>query len=172
MTKQRAIDITVVQQCLTAREWTQRQLADELGVNSDTVSAWMTMKSNPSWKNIINLSKVLELPVEDILLLNPNQIHNMRATIFATVMDIADKIIDSTATSTRSKEQHGNNNYLSQENCDRLDKLSKIMERHFKPISLEQPEPIKQENENENQMPNIPDIPQEEAIANLLGKNT
>ena len=49
-----------------AREWSQSDLADELGVSRQTINAIETEKYDPSLPLAFKMAKLLKMPIEDI----------------------------------------------------------------------------------------------------------
>ena len=49
-----------------AREWSQSDLADELGVSRQTINAIETGKYDPSLPLAFKMAKLLKMPIEDI----------------------------------------------------------------------------------------------------------
>ena len=50
----------------TAREWSQSDLADKLGVSRQTVNAIETEKNDPSLPLALRIGKLFTMPVEQI----------------------------------------------------------------------------------------------------------
>ena len=50
----------------TAKEWSQGQLAEKLGVSRQTINAIETEKYDPSLPLALKIGKLFKLPVEDI----------------------------------------------------------------------------------------------------------
>jgi transcriptional regulator with XRE-family HTH domain len=48
------------------KHFTQQRLADALGVKQSTVAMWETKKSVPSMKNLLALSRLLEVSIDTI----------------------------------------------------------------------------------------------------------
>nr|DAV09739.1 MAG TPA: helix-turn-helix domain protein [Caudoviricetes sp.] len=48
------------------KHFTQQRLADALGVKQSTVAMWETNKSVPSMKNLLALSRLLEVSIDTI----------------------------------------------------------------------------------------------------------
>jgi len=49
-----------------AREWSQSDLADRLGVSRQTINAIETEKYDPSLPLAFKMAKLLKMPIEDI----------------------------------------------------------------------------------------------------------
>ncbi|HEY2980803.1 MAG TPA: helix-turn-helix transcriptional regulator [Anaerolineales bacterium] len=49
-----------------AREWSQSDLADKLGVSRQTINAIETEKYDPSLPLAFKMAKLLKMPIEDI----------------------------------------------------------------------------------------------------------
>ncbi|MBI3416222.1 MAG: helix-turn-helix transcriptional regulator [Verrucomicrobia bacterium] len=49
-----------------AREWSQSDLADKLGVSRQTINAIETGKYDPSLPLAFKMAKLLKMPIEDI----------------------------------------------------------------------------------------------------------
>jgi putative transcriptional regulator len=54
-----------------AREWSQSDLADKLGVSRQTINAIETEKYDPSLPLAFKMAKLLKMPIEDIF--EPNR---------------------------------------------------------------------------------------------------
>ena len=50
-----------------AREWSQSDLADKLGVSRQTINAIETGKYDPSLPLAFKMAKLLKMPIEDIV---------------------------------------------------------------------------------------------------------
>ena len=48
-----------------AKGWTQEQLADELGVSQSTITDWERGRTFPRYKNLFQLSKILEINIKE-----------------------------------------------------------------------------------------------------------
>ena len=55
-----------VRELRTAREWSQADLADKLGVSRQTVNAIETEKYDPSLPLALRIAKLFTMPVEQI----------------------------------------------------------------------------------------------------------
>ena len=152
MKNNRQLNIPFIQQVIENKQITRQQLSENIGVSVSGISDWTTGKQNPSWQNIIKLAKALDVSVENILLYSPSQTADMRSTIFSTVMGWTEQIAASGE-------------------VDDIEKASKILARHFEVFVLGDAQPAKKSNTEEHEELEVPDIPQEEAIASLLGGN-
>lgn len=57
-----------VRELRTAREWSQSDLADKLGVSRQTVNAIETERYDPSLPLAFKVSRLFKLPIEEIFL--------------------------------------------------------------------------------------------------------
>lgn len=56
-----------IQRRRRALQWTQKQLAEEVGCTIDAVQAWETGRRRPSTQFIVELSKALKLRIPELL---------------------------------------------------------------------------------------------------------
>lgn len=64
---------------LSEKEVTNRTLADKLDVSEMTVSRWVTNKIQPSMSQFIEISKLLNVDIKDLLEVDPIEISGMVA---------------------------------------------------------------------------------------------
>lgn len=59
---------------LSEREVTNRTLAEKLDVSEMTVSRWVTNKIQPSMSQFIEISKLLNVDIKELVEVNPQEI--------------------------------------------------------------------------------------------------
>lgn len=59
---------------LADRQITNRALADMLGVSEMTVSRWVTNRFQPSMSQFVEISKLLNVDIKDLIEVNPLEI--------------------------------------------------------------------------------------------------
>lgn len=59
---------------LADRQVTNRALADMMGVSEMTVSRWVTNRFQPSMSQFIEISKLMNVDIKDLLEVDPNDI--------------------------------------------------------------------------------------------------
>lgn len=59
---------------LADRQITNRALADMLGVSEMTVSRWVTNRFQPSMSQFVDISKMLNVDIKDLIEVNPIEI--------------------------------------------------------------------------------------------------
>lgn len=62
-----------------AKGYTQEYIAEQLGVSRQAVSKWESGASYPSTENLLKFSTLLEVPVNEILLIQENEMTNLEA---------------------------------------------------------------------------------------------
>lgn len=61
------VDINRLKVVLVEKKKTSKWLAEQMGVNPTTVSKWCTNSSQPDLGNLIRMSKILEVDVNELL---------------------------------------------------------------------------------------------------------
>ncbi len=59
---------------LAERQITNRALANSLGVSEITVSRWVTNKIQPPMSQFVEISRILNVDIKDLIELNPSEI--------------------------------------------------------------------------------------------------
>ena len=67
MTEKNLNRITVM---LVEKKQTAKRLADQLGKDPATVSKWCTNTTQPSLENLIRISELLEVPIQELIRTN------------------------------------------------------------------------------------------------------
>ena len=65
---------------LADRQITNRALADMLGVSEMTVSRWVTNRFQPSMSQFVEISKLLNVDIKDLIEVNPLEISGEKDT--------------------------------------------------------------------------------------------
>ena len=65
-------DINRINVVLVEHKRTNKWLAEQLGINPTTVSKWCTNTAQPNIETFIQIAKILEVTVEDLLAKNNN----------------------------------------------------------------------------------------------------
>ncbi|MBQ6750318.1 MAG: helix-turn-helix transcriptional regulator [Bacteroidaceae bacterium] len=55
---------------LVEKKQTAKRLADQLGKDPTTVSKWCTNTTQPSLENLIRISELLEVPIQELIRTN------------------------------------------------------------------------------------------------------
>lgn len=64
---------------LADRQVTNRALADMMGVSEMTVSRWVTNRFQPSMSQFVEISKLMNVDIKDLIEVDPNDISGMIA---------------------------------------------------------------------------------------------
>lgn len=81
----------VISEQRKAHGWTQKQLADLLGVTDKAVSKWECNKSLPDVALLAQLSEVLEIPVDELL--RKGSVSTMNTSKISETVDLIFKAI-------------------------------------------------------------------------------
>ena len=62
---------------LAGRQVTNRALADKLDVSEMTISRWVTNRFQPSMSQFVEISKILNVDIKDLIEIDPSEISGL-----------------------------------------------------------------------------------------------